>query len=87
MNEALLRSLIDVLVFLETADDDECDPDSAVKLMETIASHLSELSQSQKSKFAKFNTIILILTSNYQHFKINRLIICYDSKSIFNKEF
>ncbi|MEU3597473.1 hypothetical protein ABZ714_01865 [Streptomyces sp. NPDC006798] len=39
----LTSTLIDVVWWLETCDDDEVDPDSAVKTMENVAATLADL--------------------------------------------
>ncbi len=54
MDRNLMKAVVDVCLFLSTCDDDECDPDSAVEVLEGIASNLRKLKKKQLSEFANF---------------------------------
>jgi hypothetical protein len=47
-NLALVRALIDAFLFLESADSEEVNPDSAVRCMENIASSLLSMETSDQ---------------------------------------
>ncbi|MGW1044363.1 hypothetical protein [Streptomyces sp. NPDC002547] len=43
--------VVDVVWFLDSCEDDEVDPDSAVKMMETVSWVLTRLPQDQRDRF------------------------------------
>ncbi|MFJ8627479.1 hypothetical protein ACIRD3_32220 [Kitasatospora sp. NPDC093550] len=43
--------LVDVVRFLDSCEDDEVDPDSAVKMMESVSWVLGQLPQDQRERF------------------------------------
>ena len=45
--------VVDVVWFLDSCDDDEVDPDSAVKMMESVSWVLGRLPQDQRDRFLK----------------------------------
>ncbi|MFE3032301.1 hypothetical protein ACFXKY_11670 [Streptomyces canus] len=45
--------VVDVVWFLDSCDDDEVDPDSAVKMMESVSWVLGRLPQDQRDGFLK----------------------------------
>ncbi|CAM3420830.1 hypothetical protein [Stackebrandtia soli] len=49
IHTALLNALCNCLVFLEQGDDDEVDPDSAVRTMETAAAALLDLAETDRT--------------------------------------
>ena len=51
MNKHLLNAVIDVVTFFANCDDDACDPDAAVRMLESIAWHMQQLTATQRSKF------------------------------------
>ncbi|MGW1320505.1 hypothetical protein [Streptomyces sp. NPDC002426] len=50
LTHALAEALVDVLWFVEGSDDDQMDPDDAVKIMEGVAHLASELSSEQRNE-------------------------------------
>lgn len=51
MNTELIRSLVDLLAFLELSDSRVVDTDSAVQAMETVARNLQRLSSPDREEF------------------------------------
>ena len=47
--QTLAKALVDALAFLELSGDDVVDPDSAVKVMESIAATLQEASEEERN--------------------------------------
>lgn len=47
---ALAEALVDVLWFVENAEDEQMDPDDAVKVMEGVAHLVSKLSSDQRNE-------------------------------------
>jgi hypothetical protein len=45
--------VVDVVWFLDSCEDDEVDPDSAVKMMESVSWVLGQLPQDQRERFLK----------------------------------
>ncbi|KPC68344.1 hypothetical protein ADL35_43805 [Streptomyces sp. NRRL WC-3753] len=45
--------VVDVVRFLDSCEDDEVDPDSAVKMMESVSWVLTRLPQDQRDRFLK----------------------------------
>jgi hypothetical protein len=45
--------VVDVVWFLDSCEDDEVDPDSAVKMTESVAGVLQQLPQNQRDRFLK----------------------------------
>ncbi|MDH6229063.1 MULTISPECIES: hypothetical protein [Streptomyces] len=45
--------VVDVVRFLDSCEDDEVDPDSAVKMMESVGWVLTRLPQDQRDRFLK----------------------------------
>ena len=56
MNPTLMRALADLAVFLTGSDDQTVDPDAAVRELETLASHLRELSDADRHAFIIYVT-------------------------------
>ncbi|MFI5978878.1 hypothetical protein [Streptomyces sp. NPDC051452] len=50
MTHALAEALVDVLWFIEGSDDEQMDPDDAVKVLEGVAHLVSRLSNDQCSE-------------------------------------
>ncbi|WP_194280693.1 hypothetical protein [Streptomyces fagopyri] len=53
---ALTRLLVDIVRWLDDCDDDEVNPDSAVKMMETIGWALLQLPSDQRRRFLQVIT-------------------------------
>nr|WP_202456296.1 MULTISPECIES: hypothetical protein [unclassified Streptomyces] len=51
MTRALAEALVDVLWFVERCEDEQMDPDDAVKVLEGVAALMSHLSDDQRSEF------------------------------------
>jgi hypothetical protein len=51
LTHALAEALVDVLWFIEGCDDEQMDPDDAVKLLEGVGLLVSQLSDAQRSEF------------------------------------
>ncbi|MFJ2781856.1 MULTISPECIES: hypothetical protein [unclassified Kitasatospora] len=51
LTRALAEALIDVLWFIEGCEDEQMDPDDAVKVLEGVAHLVSRLSSDQRSEF------------------------------------
>lgn len=47
----IVKSLVDVMVFLEFSDDESINPDMAIKLLEGIGAELTNLDNESKKKF------------------------------------
>ncbi|MFJ2239365.1 hypothetical protein [Streptomyces sp. NPDC087859] len=45
--------VVDIVWFLDSCEDDEVDPDSAVKMMESVSWVLTRLPQDQRDRFLK----------------------------------
>jgi len=54
MNEHLMEAVLWAAVFFETSEDDECDPDLAVKQLEQIRHALIQLSHEEREQFRSF---------------------------------
>lgn len=54
MNEHLMYCLVDSIIFFESCDDDICDPDSCVQMLEAFSSHLKNLSTNDVQHFKSF---------------------------------
>lgn len=50
LTHALAKALVDVLWFVEGSDDEQMDPDDAVKVTEGVAHLASELSSEQRNE-------------------------------------
>ncbi|MEV8228904.1 hypothetical protein AB0P41_23060 [Streptomyces sp. NPDC079167] len=50
LTHALAAALVEVLWFIEGSEDEQMDPDDAVKVMEGVAHLVSELSSDQRSE-------------------------------------
>ncbi|MFI2780806.1 hypothetical protein [Streptomyces sp. ALB3] len=50
LTHALAEALVDVLWFIEGNDDEQMDPDDAVKVLEGVAHLVSKLSSDQRSE-------------------------------------
>ncbi|MFH8717611.1 hypothetical protein [Streptomyces zaomyceticus] len=50
LTHALAEALVDVLWFVEGSDDEQMDPDDAVKVMEGVAHLVSKLSSEQRNE-------------------------------------
>lgn len=50
LTHALARTLVDLAWFVEGADDEQMDPDDAVKALEGVAAGLDHLSDGQRSE-------------------------------------
>lgn len=50
LTHALAEALVDVLWFVESAEDEQMDPDNAVKVMEGVAHLVSKLSSDQRNE-------------------------------------
>ncbi|MFJ4913955.1 hypothetical protein [Streptomyces sp. NPDC088726] len=53
LSHALAKGLVDVLWFVEGSDDEQMDPDDAVKVMEGFAHLASELSSEQRNELSE----------------------------------
>jgi hypothetical protein len=51
LTRALAQALVDVLWFVEGCDDDQMDPDDAVKVLEGVAHLVTQLSSDQRFEF------------------------------------
>ncbi|WP_186785327.1 hypothetical protein [Streptomyces misionensis] len=51
LTRALAEALVDVLWFVEGCEDEQMDPDDAVKVLEGVAALVSHLSVDQRSEF------------------------------------
>ncbi|MEV0254666.1 hypothetical protein AB0H82_10435 [Streptomyces sp. NPDC050732] len=51
LTRALAEALVDVLWFVEGCEDEQMDPDDAVKVLEGVAALVSHLSDDQRSEF------------------------------------
>ncbi|MFJ2095045.1 hypothetical protein ACIOEW_38250 [Streptomyces sp. NPDC087901] len=51
LTHALAEALVDVLWFIEGCDDEQMDPDDAVKVLEGVGHLVSKLSSGQRSEF------------------------------------
>lgn len=51
LTHALAEALVDALWFIEGCDDEQMDPDDAVKVLEGVGHLVSKLSSSQRSAF------------------------------------
>ena len=51
MNQHLLSCVIESICFFANSDDEQCDPDAAVAMLETIGRNLQELSPSELQQF------------------------------------
>ncbi|MEU5896853.1 MULTISPECIES: hypothetical protein [unclassified Streptomyces] len=51
LTRALAEALVDVLWFVERCEDEQMDPDDAVKVLEGVAALMSHLSDDQRSEF------------------------------------
>ncbi|MFJ5834931.1 hypothetical protein [Streptomyces sp. NPDC093089] len=50
LTHALAEALVDVLWFIEGSEDEQMDPDDAVKVLESVARLVSKLSSDQRSE-------------------------------------
>ena len=51
MNEVIVQSLIDLIVFLEFSDDETVNSDAAVQVLESVSENLSHLTNSDVELF------------------------------------
>ncbi|GGV31980.1 hypothetical protein [Streptomyces spectabilis] len=51
LTRALAEALVDVLWFVEGCEDEQMDPDGAVKVLESVAALVSHLPNDQRSDF------------------------------------
>lgn len=51
MNEYLIKSLVEALLFLEFSSEDVVKPDESIRIMESIASILMDMNDKDKMKF------------------------------------
>ncbi|MEU6847443.1 hypothetical protein ABZ930_36830 [Streptomyces sp. NPDC046716] len=51
LTRALAEALVDVLWFVEGCEDEQMDPDDAVKVLEGVAALVSHLSNDQRNEF------------------------------------
>lgn len=51
LTRALAEALVDVLWFVEGCEDEQMDPDHAVKVLEGVAHLVTQLSNDQRSEF------------------------------------
>ncbi|MFF4903149.1 hypothetical protein [Streptomyces sp. NPDC001068] len=51
LTRALAEALVDVLWFIEGCEDEQMDPDDAVKVLEGVAHVVSKLSREQQNEF------------------------------------
>ncbi|AWZ08707.1 MULTISPECIES: hypothetical protein [unclassified Streptomyces] len=51
LNRALTEALVDVLWFVEGSEDEQMDPDDAVKVLEGAAHLVGDLSNDQRTEF------------------------------------
>ncbi|MEV7373003.1 hypothetical protein AB0O51_19290 [Streptomyces sp. NPDC090301] len=51
LTHALAEALVDVLWFIEGCEDEQMDPDDAVKVLEGVGHLVSKLSSGQRSEF------------------------------------
>jgi hypothetical protein len=56
MNPILMAVIIDIIIFIDTSNDDEIDPDAASRLHEQIAYALRQLPSAERADFARFVT-------------------------------
>lgn len=60
LNNVLIKSILETLIFLEFSDDKVLDPDASIEMMETIASNLQDLGDKEKKdlflEFSKMST-------------------------------
>ncbi|HEX8281835.1 MAG TPA: hypothetical protein VF588_00535 [Pyrinomonadaceae bacterium] len=54
MNRTLMRAVLDAAAFLELADDETLDPDTAVEQMEQLAATLAELTPEERAELLSF---------------------------------
>jgi hypothetical protein len=54
VNEHLMSAVLQAALFFEMSNDDECDPDLAVKQLEEIAWSLAHLSAEEQEQFRAF---------------------------------
>ncbi len=54
MNPILMRIVVWTVVFLDTASDDEIDPDAAVNQLEWIGSELQKLDAQERGELLRF---------------------------------
>jgi hypothetical protein len=54
MNRTLMRAVLEAAMFLEFADDETLEPDTAVAQMEQIAATLAELSPEERGELIHF---------------------------------
>lgn len=52
-NTPLVRAIVEALMFLEHAADDEIDPDAAVRGIETIGGELDALNHADRAEFRR----------------------------------
>ncbi|WP_419992681.1 hypothetical protein [Streptomyces boninensis] len=52
LTRALAQALVDVLWFVEGCEDDQMDPDDAVKVLEGVAHLVTQLSSDQRIEFS-----------------------------------
>lgn len=52
LTHALTEALVDVVRFVEGCDDDQTDPDDAVKLLEDVGNRLGRLSGTSEASFS-----------------------------------
>lgn len=50
LNDKLVRSILDALIFFEFSSDETIDPDASMEMVETIAANLQSLKESEKKE-------------------------------------
>jgi len=51
MNDHLVKTIVDVMIFLEFAEDDIVDPDSAIQMIENITAEMCLMDNGAKKEF------------------------------------
>jgi diadenosine tetraphosphate (Ap4A) HIT family hydrolase len=57
-NKAILRALIDTIMFLEFSDNENINPDAAVAQMEQIASFLQDMDKKEIEQFVETCSLV-----------------------------
>jgi hypothetical protein len=63
MNEILMGTILDCVLFLQLSDDIQVDPDAAVKQTEQIAWRLKQLTSEEQVQFVRY---VLVLASQVE---------------------
>jgi hypothetical protein len=53
LTRALAETLVDVLWFIESSEDEQMDPDAAVKVLEGVAHQVTKLSDAQRQELVE----------------------------------